>query len=640
MARKTAAVFISNVYSDMVAQTARGVIESARDHDAKLLFFTAFADNSRGKQYARTMHYETGDFVVYLLPDLNRFDALISFDTYMPIMYLDAVDALKRAAPCPVITLGTVKPFACSVVNDQERSMRELIEHVVDRHGCRDLAHVAGHRELSFVQERIAIFNDVLAARGLPHGEDRIFYGDLSPECGERIVDEMLRRRGAAAERPVPEAVVCANDYMAIGVIRALEQRGYRVPGDVIVTGYDDILRAQFNEPSITTSAQPFKQVGREGMEALARLWRGEAVDSVIAVPGIMTCRQSCGCEPFGVYRKDTIREKYIATVSNLENLALSTTELTLRAATDTEPRDIFNEIEEGCLRETGFKNAVLCLIDGWDTKKVILDRGDLENEAFDVVCGVWNGAPVRRERLEKGQLLPRELMDDPEPYFIFPVHHLQYFIGYFITSPDLENLGQLHARSWLVNISTVLVSWVIRRQLTQSVAKLDHLYQTDMLTGLYNRRGYNRFFDDFRDQCRATGRELAVFMIDMNHMKHINDRYGHAEGDYALCAVAEAMRACARDGDICIRTGGDEFVMLSRDCDAQRERGFMREVRQTLDGICARDGKPYAVSVSIGCCRRVPGPDSEACQLYEAEAFLRDADKAMYEEKKRSRGE
>ena len=270
----------------------------------------------------------------------------------------------------------------------------------------------------------------------------------------------------------------------------------------------------------------------------------------------------------------------------------------------------------------------------------MILDRGDLEDEAFDVVCGVWNGAPVRRERLEKGQLLPRELMDDPEPYFIFPVHHLQYFIGYFITSPDLENLGQLHARSWLVNISTVLVSWVIRRQLTQSVAKLDHLYQTDMLTGLYNRRGYNRFFDDFRDQCRATGQELAVFMIDMNHMKHINDRYGHAEGDYALCAVAEAMRACARDGDICIRTGGDEFVMLSRDCDAQRERGFMREVRQTLDGICARDGKPYAVSVSIGCCRRVPGPDSEACQLYEAEAFLRDADKAMYEEKKRSRGE
>lgn len=639
MKRKTAAVFISNLYNDMVSQTARGVIESARSHDAKLVFFTIFADNSRGKEYARTMEYETGDFVAYLLPDLSRYDALISFDTYMPIMYLDSVDRLKAAAPCPVITLGAIKPYACSVVNDQDRSFREVIEHVIDVHGCRDLVHVAGHRELSFVQERIAIFNGTLEARGLPHGEDRVFYGDLSPRCGDRIVDEMLQRRARAGEKPLPDAVVCTNDYTAIGIVKALENRGCRVPGDVIVTGYDDILRAQFNEPSITTSAQPFREVGWEGMEAVARLWRGEAVDSVIAVPGILARRQSCGCEPLRTYKKDAIRDKYIATVSNLESLALSTTDLTLKAATDTSIKDIFDEIERDCLRETGFQNAVLCLIENWDTKKVVQSREDLEGVVFDVVCGVWNGRPVRRERLERGALLPRELMEDPEPYFIFPVHHLQYFLGYFIISPNLVDLGQLHIRSWLVNISTVLVNWCIRQQLTLSVAKLDHLYQTDMLTGLYNRRGYNRFFDAYYNQCRAEGRELTVFMIDMNHMKQINDRFGHAEGDYALCAIAEAMRACAGDGDICIRSGGDEFVILSQDCDAARAEAFGRRLCRALDRICARDGKPYSVSVSVGCCRRVPGEASEDALRHEAEAFLRDADKAMYAEKERSRG-
>ncbi len=640
MKRKTAAVFISNLYNDMVAQTARGVIESARSHDTKLVFFTIFADNSRGGEYARTMEYETGDFAVCLLPDLHRYDGLISFDTYMPIIYLEAIDRLERTAPCPVITLGTVKPYTCSVVNDQERSFREVIEHVIDVHDCRDLVHVAGHRELPFVQERMAIFSATLEARDLPRGEERFFYGDLSPRCGNRIVDEMLQRRAEAGEKPIPDAVVCANDYMAIGVVKALEDRGYRVPRDVIVTGYDDILRAQFNEPSITTSAQPFRQVGWEGMEALARLWNGEAVDSVIAVPGILARRQTCGCEPLRIYKKDAIREKYISTVSNLESLALSTTDLTLRAATDTTIEDIFDEIERDCLRETGFRNAVLCLIDNWDAKKVITGREDLEGEVFDVVCGIWNGKPVRRERLEPGALLPREMMDDPEPYFIFPVHHLQYFLGYFIITPDLAELGQLHIRSWLVNISTVLVNWCIRRQLTQSVAKLDHLYQTDMLTGLYNRRGYNRFFESYYDQCRAEGRELAVFMIDMDHMKQINDRYGHAEGDYALCAIAEAMRALAREDDICVRSGGDEFVMLSRDCDAARAADFARGVREALDRICARDGKPYAVSVSVGCCRRVPGDVPADGLHHEAEAFLRDADKAMYAEKEQSRKE
>ena len=640
MARKTVAAFLTNAYSDLVAETARGVIESARSHDTKLLFFAAFGDNSRGKQYVRTMEYETGDFAVYLLADLKRFDGLISFDTHLPIMYLDPVDRLERAAECPVIALGTVKPFACSVINDQVRSFRELIEHVINVHGCRDLTHVAGFREVPFVQERIAIFKDTLVDHGLPCGDERIFYGDLSPRCADEIMDDMMRRRELAGEKPVPEAIVCANDYMAIGIIKALEDRGFGVPQDVIVTGYDDILRAQFNEPSITSSAQPFWQVGWEGMEALARLWRGEAVDSVIAVPGVMACRQSCGCEPTGVYKKDGIREKYVTTVSNMESLSLSTTELILRAATDTAIEDIFDEIEKGCLRDTGFRDAVLCLIENWETKKVVLEREDLEDEVFDVVCGVWNGAPVRRERLGRGELLPREMMDDPHPYFLFPVHHLQYFIGYFIISPDLDNLGPLHIRSWLVGISTVLVNWSIRRQLTQSVAKLDHLYQTDMLTGLYNRRGYSRFFDEYWEQCRAAGTELTVFMIDMNHMKQINDRYGHAEGDYSLCAIAEVMRTCAWDSDICIRSGGDEFVMLSRDCDAERAENYAREIREALASVCARDGKAYTVSVSVGCCRRVPGTGPEVPVEHEGELFLREADKAMYEDKQRSREE
>ena len=637
MERKKIAVFISALYEDMVRQTVDGLLKAAEGKNVKITFFTSFADNHTSQNYDRYQDYDTGDFVVYLLPDMKEYDALISFDTYMTGSFIEPIDRLKKAVTCPVITMGTVKEGTCSIVNDQDRSFSEVIEHLIDVHGCRDIIHVAGPRERSFCQERIDIYQNVMIEHGLPCGDDRIYYGTLRPECGEDVVPQILADYEDAGDRKLPDAIVCVNDYTAIGVIQALEKRGFKVPADVIVTGYDDILRAQFNEPSITTSAQPFFRVGQTGMETLMRILRGEKVKAVTAVPGTLCARQSCGCEPFNVYRKDMIREKYIRIVTNLESLALSNTNLILGGAVGDTAEDIYNEIEAGCLRETGFRDAVLCLIDGWEQRKLIQHRYTLKEETFNVVCGSWQGKPVKRQRLRRGQLLPDEMMNDDKPYYIFPVHHMQYFLGYFIVNPELQGMEQLHIKSWLVSISTVLVNWFFRNQLKDTVDELEVLYQTDMLTGLYNRRGYYRFFESYYEECRKAGTELAVFLIDMNGMKTINDRYGHAEGDFCLCTIAEAMKKSAKEEEICIRTGGDEFVVLAKNYNRDKEQIFTKSVRDHIAQALRRAGKHYRFTVSIGCCRSVPVPDDTASIQSEAERYLRSADQAMYDEKQAS---
>ena len=637
MEKKRIAVFISALYEDMVRETVEGLLKAAEQENVKIVFFTSFADNHTSRNYCRYQDYDTGDFVVYLLPDMKEYDALISFDTYMTGSFIEPIDRLKKAVNCPVITMGTVKEGTCSVVNDQERSFSEVIEHVIDVHGCRDIVHVGGPRERSFCMERIQIFERTMHTRGLPCGEEQIYYGTLRPECGDAVVSQILEDYAAKGNKKLPDAIVCVNDYTAIGVIRALESRGFKVPDDVIVTGYDDILRAQFNEPSITTSAQPFFRVGQTGMDLLMKILRGETVAPVTAVPGTLYRRQSCGCEPFRIYKKDMIRDEYIQKVSNLESLTLSNTNLILGGAVGDTAEDIYNEIEAGCLRETGFRDAVLCLIDGWEQRKLIQHRYTLKEETFNVVCGKWKGEPVKRQRLRKGQLLPDEMMNDEKPYYIFPVHHMQYFLGYFIVDPELRGMEQLHIKSWLVSISTVLMNWFFRNQLTETVNELEVLYQTDMLTGLYNRRGYYRFFESYYEECRAAGTELAVFLIDMNGMKKINDRYGHAEGDFCLCTIADALRRSAAQEEICIRTGGDEFVVLAKHYNQAMEQQFMQGVPKYIDQALRRAGKNYRFTVSIGCCRNVPDPLDAASVQSEAEQYLRNADQAMYDEKQSS---
>lgn len=272
MERKKIAVFISALYEGMVRETVEGLLSAAEGKKEKLLFFTSFADNHTSRHYGRYQDYDVGDFVVYLLPDLKEYDALISFDTYMTESFIEPINQLKKEAPCPVVTLGTVKDGTYSIVNDQDLSFSELIEHLIQVHGCRDFVHIAGPLERSFCAERINIFRNILKSHDIPNEENRIYYGTLRPECGEEIIPKILSDYAARGDRKLPEAIVCVNDYTAIGVIQALENRGFNVPGDVLVTGYDDILRAQFNEPSITTSAQPFARVGKTGMDILKAL--------------------------------------------------------------------------------------------------------------------------------------------------------------------------------------------------------------------------------------------------------------------------------------------------------------------------------------------------------------------------------
>ena len=637
--RKKIAVFISALYENMVRETVDGLLSAARDENVKLIFFTSFADNFTSKNYDLYQVYDIGDFVVYLLPDLREYDALISFDTYMTGSFVEPIDRLKKVAQCPVVTLGTVKEGTYSIYNDQDRSFAELIRHVIDHHGCRDIVHVAGPLERSFCLERIQIFRDTLTACGLPCGEDHIIHGELRPECGPAVVEELLARYEKKGGRRLPEAIICVNDYTAIGVIQALEDRGFRVPGDVIVTGYDDILRAQINDPTITTSAQPFRQVGKLGMETTLKVLRGEKVDTHIAVPGTLCLRQSCGCEASGVYKRNPIQEKYIRTVTNLESMALSNTNLVLGGAIKDTLEEIYNEIEKACLRETRFKDAVLCLIDDWDQEKLIQHRYTLKDETFSVICGIWHGQPIKRQSLPKGQLLPDEMMRDDCPYFIFPIHHLQYFLGYFIVNPELQGMEQLHIKSWLASVSTVMINWLFRNQLSNAVKELDSLSYTDVLTGLYNRRGYNRFFESYYEECRAAGTELAVFLIDMNKMKTVNDRYGHAEGDFCLSVIANAMKGSAHLDEICIRTGGDEFVVLAKHYDQEKADTYVRLVREKIDQQIKKAGKNYQVTVSIGCYHCVPGQRGDVLVREEGEMFLKKADKIMYEEKKHEGG-
>ena len=102
---------------------------------------------------------------------------------------------------------------------------------------------MAGVKGRYFTDERIDAFKAAIEKHGIPFDQDKVFYGTLWRDCGEDALDYIL---GDCAKRgkKYPDAILCANDYSAIGVVNACRSRGIEVPGDIIVTGYDGVEEA------------------------------------------------------------------------------------------------------------------------------------------------------------------------------------------------------------------------------------------------------------------------------------------------------------------------------------------------------------------------------------------------------------
>ena len=644
--RKKVAVFSPNIYEPMTHAIQEGISKAARELGIKVLFFVTFSDDFSNRVYEQYKNYDEGDIAAFELPDLDDFDGIIRIDlTYGPYT-LKHLDERLSKATIPIINVAGYDDRYLNVITNEEDSFINIVSHLIEEHGCKDIYHLAGLRERNFTQTRINAYQKALEAHGIPFDPDKVYYGTLWHDCGDAALDYILadcEKHG----RKYPDAIVCANDYSAVGLVNAAHKRGIDIPGDFIVTGYDGLDEASQGYPSITTSAQPFYTSGYECIYTLKKMWEGEKITENILIPGELKCNQSCGCKSMSSYNIEDIRSIYTRRIDRVSELAQSTTSLVLSVSSARTMEECFSEITRYSAIDSGFTDMLLCLAPEWENHRVITNDFSKQDEEMTVVAGFIGPEPVKRETFRKKDLLPPDLLADPKPYYIFAIHHLQYYMGYLIVSPQNEAHESLFMKSWIVNLGSMIENWRIRHKLNLAVQRMENLYNRDMLTSLYNRHGYDMFFTEFFKECRKKRVPIGVMMIDMDDLKLVNDSYGHAEGDYSLCTIANGMRLAALNGEICLRTGGDEFVVLAKDYSEEKAMLYTNALNDYISNRIAMDKKNYTFSVSIGTCIKLPpeGPDETSSDYDKkadehlirsfSEEYLRIADAKMYEVKK-----
>ncbi|HTV24539.1 MAG TPA: SpoIIE family protein phosphatase [Polyangiaceae bacterium] len=197
----------------------------------------------------------------------------------------------RQLLPLPHCSIGLRLPGVPSIVLDNRAAMRLATRHLLIEHGCRRIAYVSGPDYNEEANDRLLGYRDALEEAGIAFDPRLVAYGHFTRETGHAALTELYTRDSTF------DAVVAANDDMAVGVLDALFERGRRVPEDVKVVGFDDVPVARLARRSLTTMAQPLDEMAAMALDGLLDTLRGVSAPPLTSVSvGRMVTRESCGC--------------------------------------------------------------------------------------------------------------------------------------------------------------------------------------------------------------------------------------------------------------------------------------------------------------------------------------------------------
>jgi phosphoserine phosphatase RsbU/P len=267
----------------------RGVRRAVEERGGSVVYFAgASFDDPDPSRRARSRLFD--------LVDAAKLDGILCLSSVLGhFVGVPGIERWLLQRGLLTLTIGPAEHLP-SVMVDDSTGVTQLMHHLIAHHGRKRIAFVTGNPSNAEAQRRLSTYIQVLADSGLSFDPRLTLTGDFTVESGTRAVAELFDTRQVPLD--AVDAVVCSNDYMAIGVIEELARRKIPVPERLPVVGFDDIAAARTSRPSLTTVRQPLAELGRQGASRLFDLLDGGAAPAALTLDTELVLRRSCGCVP------------------------------------------------------------------------------------------------------------------------------------------------------------------------------------------------------------------------------------------------------------------------------------------------------------------------------------------------------
>lgn len=602
-----------------------GMIDAARETGCNIFVFTCNIKFDEKEENKQTAHQ------IMKLPDFHCFDGVIIVrNTIEHDATAEEVIAAIRESGTPAVSIDCELSGMDYVGFMRYEAQYEIVQHLVEVHGCRDICYIAGTSFGGDTEAGLRAYRDVLEENGIAYHDKNVIKPDQYHLGGKGAAECLLE------QRECPEAIVCASDLLAAEVLEVLKKHGYRVPEDVLVTGFDAGKISMLLDPPLTTVDTNLYGAGREAVLSLLDLKKMKPRRRL--VPFRAEFRTSCGCHyadgsamrDFKVqHRRDDIR---IIKVSDILIGMISD-------FTEAEQPDELIEALKTYVPQMDIESFYLCLC---DTEEIfgVPSKEMNDNVAFQQVNGDYTSEmsiPLAYEdgkfhaygAFPRGMVLPAERRGQQGGnfYIATPIYYRQYCFGYCVTRNSRFPIEEMLYYMWMINIGIGLENIRKLMLLREVIERLNRVWAFDMLTNLYNRAGFFDAAAPLLESLHMRGAEAFLIFMDIDGLKAINDTRGHEMGDLLIKTTAGIVQASIREGELAMRYGGDEFVIVG-----EQQNGRMEELKQKINAGMEewnRIGSGFTVSASIG------GTCFVAEDVNSLGTRIEQADMHMYQEKK-----
>ncbi len=619
--RKRIGIFMGEVVSELQERMLKGIFKKAKE-----LSYDAFAFCNFG-EYGDNLLYAEGEKGVIQIPDLSTFDGLIVGEDSFDIngMGDELYMLLKKRATCPVVYLKDPREGFLNVMVEQRAAIEDITRHFIKDHGFRDICFMSGSLLRMDAQARYQGFLDVIMEEGIPFNEYMVFEGDFWVDKGKEALDWFMEGR-----KTYPQAIICANDYMATAIGDELKHRGLRIPEDICISGYDDVLEAKRYQPGITSFQVPFFEMGEKAVEMIDNVCNGREQKTVEWMKPIMRRRGSCGCHG----KEEGNWHAWLRDLLELQKRIYKQAFFMNMETQDSFEEEEYFRIAEKYFHNNGSQKAYICIcneekgIETVERESYFSDTMLLKRIFERGKAGI-----SMTQEFDRAKILPDEVLEEngPEGYLVFSIHYKNKSHGYLATTVKENQWVTDFMRSYLADIANVIENEKMQKEI-ENLEIIKQLYHKDALTGIYNRRGFEKQLRVLRSKALKEDKYLGIVSVDMNGLKYINDNFGHPEGDDALRRLASVLKRLIYENEICARVGGDEFAVVLFDDSFEREKRFREDFPVMMKEEAKRAKKEYPFSASFGICSINEDPDMSLTSCLQL------ADNRMYLQKKKDK--
>lgn len=620
--RKTIGVMICDIASDYQDRLCQRISTRGNELGYNVAFFVCFTIYGAHNENA------TGEYNIIYLPPYESLDALIICpDTYFDDDQVDRVREQLAECSCPIICIRRQLDDYYSVLINDTGAIEKIVHHFATVHKFTRLGFMSGPAKHSDSIARFESFKKALDNEGLTFYEEYLFEGDFWRNKGQEAAVYYTEKVSK-----MPEAIVCANDYMAISLCMELVLKGYLVPDDIAISGFDNILEATNNMPPLTTLSVSVNEMADKAIHMIEQLHNNETIEKIQYVETEPIIRNSCGCSTFDMQTMVLTRVKQIAEFDQVIKQTLNNTFTSISLEGLENCLSIGSYLHLLDYEDNHIRNFFLCL--GETTRGTVYPKYRLARSGYAKnsysIYSILDRKEIETSVFKTAELIPPEgRQDEPVSYFFFALHHLAYTFGYLAISYHLPYSCDKTFNNWVSIISNSLENVYVSNERNRLLDELNNLYVHDSLTGLYNRRGFEQHSIDIFNTNMRTDQMVMILGVDMDNLKTVNDKFGHLHGDLALKTIADALIHASVHNEVCARVGGDEYNVIGSDYNEEKLEEFIKRLYEYLRNFNENSEYMYTVDVSYGAAL-VTAKDN-----MNLEECINLSDKRLYEQKR-----